>query len=436
MTLRDYPKLDERVYSSVLPNGLQLFVVPKPGFSKKSAYFVTHFGSIDTKFTLNGATHETPAGVAHYLEHKMFDLPGRDVMAEFSALGANPNAFTGYNLTAYYFSCTEHFQACLELLLTYVSTPYFTQESVDKERGIICQEILMYEDSPDSKGYEDLFQAMLRTHPGRVPIAGTVESVQDITPEILQLCYDAFYTPSNMALCVVGGVDPETVEQTALRLLPSEKKAPALRDYGPGEGLEDGARLVGREMDVAMPSFLLGVKCPWPGDGPALVRERIIGDLAGEALLGESSALYLRLYDQGLIDGSFGGGFEDLPEAAMFTCGGDSKDPEAVRAAIFAEAERIGREGISEEEFQSLKRSALGRRVRSLDSFDGLCFRLCESHFDGADYLDFPAAYESVRREDVQAFIREKLLPQRCSTAIVWPRGEEEQPSQAERSAT
>ena len=180
-----YPQLDERAVTATLPNGLPVCVVPKPGFAKKCAYFVTNYGSMDTRFTWMGRAYDTPAGVAHYLEHKMFEMPDRDVMQEFSALGANPNAFTSYNMTAYYFTCTEHFEACLELLLTFVSTPYFTEESVERERGIIAQEIRMYEDSADSQVYEDLFAAMYRHHPVRVPIAGTVESIEAITPEIL-----------------------------------------------------------------------------------------------------------------------------------------------------------------------------------------------------------------------------------------------------------
>ncbi len=417
-----YEKLDERVFETRLPNGLAVFVLPKKGFSQKCAYFVTNYGSIDTKFTQDGKKIETPAGVAHYLEHKMFDLPGRDVMAEFSALGANPNAFTSYHRTAYCFSCTEHFEACLELLLTYVSTPYFTQEIVEKERGIINQEILMYEDSADSKGYEDLFAMMLQNHPAKTPIAGSVESVAEITAQTLYDCFTAFYQPTNMALCVVGDVDPAAVAETALRLLPQTSAPVALRDYGEPEQLTSGVREFTREMDVSMPTFLLGFKCPVPENGEALARMRIVGDLAAEALLGESSALYLRLYDEALIDGSFGGGFEDLPGAAMFTCGGDSPKPFAVRDAILAEARRLANEGIEKETFEALKKSAMGRRIRSLDNFDGVCFRLCESYFEGISYLDFPEIYASVTRQEAEAFLRENLTFERSSTAVIYPR--------------
>ena len=183
MTRIDYPELDETLCTQTLPNGLTVCVVPRKGFTKSLAYFVTDYGSVHTEYSLNGEKIQAPAGVAHYLEHKMFDLPGnRDVSAEFAAMGALTNAFTSYDMTAYYFSCTEHFEECLRLLLEFVSTPYFTEESVEKERGIIDQEIGMNEDAPDSVVFENLMQAMYGTHPIRVPILGTSETIREITP--------------------------------------------------------------------------------------------------------------------------------------------------------------------------------------------------------------------------------------------------------------
>lgn len=425
MNLTNYPNLNERLYTATLSNGLPVSVLPKPGFTKKCAYFVTNFGSIDTDFQWKGQSFRTPAGVAHYLEHKMFELEGRDVMAEFSAMGANPNAFTSYNFTAYYFSCTDNFEKCLELLLTFVSTPWFTEESVERERGIIAQEIGMYEDSADSQVYEDLFAAMYRNHPVRVPIVGSVESIGKITPQTLYDCYAAFYHPSNMMLCVVGDVDPEAVVATAERLLPGAAQEGAIRNYGPPEDLSCPKSLVQRTMDVAMPTFQLGFKCPWPGRGAPCLRQQIVGDLAAEALMGESSPLYLRLYRQGLIDSSFSAGYEDFPGAALLSCGGDSRNPEAVRDAIWEEARRVSREGVEEALFNRLKRSALGRQYRSLDSLDSTCFRMCAAYFDGVDYLDFPEAYSHVTKEQVESFIRQFAVAEHCALAIIRPRQEE-----------
>ena len=212
MTKYEYPELDEVLYRDSLPNGLQIAVVPRRGFEKKIAYLVTGFGSIHTSFTLDGTDYTVPGGVAHYLEHKMFELPGgRDVSGEFAALGANVNAFTSYDMTAYYFSCTQEFDRALRLLLEFVSTPYFTQESVEREQGIIRQEIDMNLDSPDSVIFDRLMEIMYANHPVRVPILGTEDSIREITPEILEICHRAFYHPSRMLLCVVGDVEPEKV---------------------------------------------------------------------------------------------------------------------------------------------------------------------------------------------------------------------------------
>ena len=386
----EYPGLGETVCRCVLPNGLTVMVAPRPGFTKKLAYFVTDFGSIHTEFTLDGEECRVPAGIAHYLEHKMFDLPGRDVSAEFAARGASVNAFTSYDVTAYYFSCTEHFEENLKLLLEFVSTPYFTDESVEKERGIIDQEIGMNADNPDSQIFEKLMPALFENHPVRVPILGTCETIREITPENLYLCHRAFYNPANMILCVVGDVDPEEVARIAEEILPREKTSVGQKKMEWPETMDRPYETVTDRMEVAMPMFHLGFRCESAPNGPESIRQEVVGDLAAEALFGESSRLYLELYEDGLIDSSFGGGFECLDGCSMLLCGGDSDEPDTVCDAILAEAERIAREGVAEEDFLRMKRSALGRRIRELDSFDSTCFRLCAYHMSGVDYFCFP----------------------------------------------
>lgn len=421
MEKRLYPDLKETAFWEVLPNGLTVAVVPRPGFSRKVAYFVTGYGSIHRSFSLNGQALEAPQGVAHFLEHKMFELPGRDVTAEFAALGAAPNAFTSYDMTAYYFSCTEHFDQCLELLLEFVSTPYFTQESVDKEQGIIGQEIGMNEDSPDTVVFENLTGAMYGSHPIREPILGTRQTIAQITPEILEQCHRAFYRPGNMLLCVVGDVEPEQVRALAVKHLPVDKarSVTCIRQWP--EDMTCGEGYVKTAMEVAMPMFQLGFKCEPLGDGEAAVRQEIIGDLAAEALFGESSPLYLKLYEQGLIDSSFGGGFETIEGMAMLSCSGDSLNPEAIREAILEQAQTLIRQGLAEKNFLRMKRSALGRRMRDLDSPDSVCFRICAYHFSGFDYLRFPAVYRSVEASEVLEFIERVVTWDRCSLSVVEP---------------
>ena len=415
-----YPRLDEQVYRRVLPNGLALEVVKKPGFAKKQAYFVTDFGSIHTHFRFEGKEHRVPAGIAHYLEHKMFDLPdGRDVSAEFAALGANSNAFTSYDMTAYYFSCTDHFEQCLRLLLEFVSTPYFTEESVEKERGIIDQEIGMNLDAADSVVFENLARAMYARHPIREPILGTSQTIREITPENLTLCHRAFYTPGNMMLCVMGDVDPEAVKKIARELLGDAPRevGEKLRDWD--EPPEIPLAEVEDTMEVAMPTFTLAFRCPPPGRGDQAIRLEFLADLAAEALFGESSELYLKLYDEGSIDSSFGGGLDCADGCAMLLCSGDSEEPERVREAVLSRAEALLREGIGADYFLRMKRSALGRRIKGLDSFDGTCFRLCAYHFAGFDYFRFPAIYQDITPEEVLAFLARVVKPDRCALSVI-----------------
>ena len=417
-----FAQLDETLYRTVLPNGLTVLVVPKPGFTRKLAYFATDFGAVHNCFTLDGRAVEAPAGVAHYLEHKLFDMPlARDITAEFAALGAVPNAFTSFDMTAYYFSCTENFEQCLALLLEYVSTPYFTEETVAKEQGIIGQEIGMDADNPESRVFQNLMNAMYRSHPVRTDVLGTVQTIANITPQVLYDCHRAFYHPGNMLLCVVGDVDPQTVELLASEYLGQPPRPQVTQSRSWPEEMTCPQDFVAEEMEVAMPMFQLGFKCEPLGKGVDAIRQEIVGDLAAEALFGESSALYLALYEQGLIDSSFGGGFETIDGMAMLTASGDSDDPQAVRDAVLARARELAVEPVPEEAFQRMKRSALGRRIRDLDSFSSTCFRLCAYHFSQFDYFSFPELCRDVTAEEVRAFIARAVTPERCALSVIYP---------------
>lgn len=423
----EYPKLDEVLFRERLRNGLTVMVVPRKGFSKRLAYFVTDYGSIHTHFTFEGREYHTPAGVAHYLEHKLFDMPGgRDISAEFAALGAITNAFTSYDMTAYYFSCTENFADCLRLLLEFVSTPYFTRESVEKERGIIDQEIGMNEDAPDSRVYEDLMENAYRRHPIRVPILGTSQTIREITPEILDTCHRAFYTPGNMLLCVIGDVDPGEVKSIAEQILGTQPREVGRKIKDWEEELTCPGEFTHRHMEVAMPMFNLLFKCRPTEKGENGIRREMVADLAAEALFGESSELYLRLYEEGIIDSSFGGGFETIDGCAMLLCSGDSYQPEQVREALITQAAKIVESGIPEADFMRMKRSALGRRIRGLDSFDSTCFRLCAYELSEFPYFDFPQVYTKITRQDICDFLGEAVRRENSSLSVIYPKHQEE----------
>ena len=421
-----YPELGEMLHMDRLPNGLRVCVVPRPGFSKKLAYFVTDFGAIHTDFELEDRKIHAPAGVAHFLEHKMFEMPdGRDVSAELAALGAVTNAFTSYDMTAYYIGCTENFEEALKLLIEFVSTPYFTEESVQKEMGIIDQEIGMNEDAPDSRVFEMLMQNLYRQHPIRVPILGTSETIRQITPEILHDCHRAFYTPGNMLLCVVGDVDPDRVAEIATQVLGDQERPVGQKLQPWQEDMTSVASGSEAEMEVAMPMFHIAFKAEPTGKGEEAIRQEIVADLAAEALFGESSELYLKLYEEGLIDSSFGGGFETIEGMAMLLCSGDSEDAPAIREAILERAEELLRTGIPEADFLRMKRSAFGRRIRDLDSFDSTCFRMCAYLLSEYDYFEFPSLYRRVEAGELLEFLQRVVRRERCTMAVINPSEED-----------
>ena len=415
-----YERLGESVYRETLPNGLQIYVVPKPGYAKKYAFFATRYGGMDTRFCLNGKWLDTPAGIAHYLEHKMFDTKEGNALQELAKNGAEPNAFTSNAMTGYYFDSTDHFEENLEILLSFVSIPYFTEESVAKEQGIIGQEIRMIEDNPDWQIYTRMLECLYSSSPARTSIAGTVESISHITAETLYDCHKAFYTPSNMILTVVGDVDPVHVVDRARRILPREGGAVIPRDYGDEPETVAQAE-TSRTMEVSCPQFLAGFKCRPAGEGEDYMRLAVIGDIACDILLGDSSPLYLRLYDQGLINTSFGGSFEMMPGIAYLYAGGDSKDARTVAAEIQKEADRLVREGIDEAFYQQVTRAAFGSNLRGLNSFENIAVSLTEGYFHGYDPFRFPEVFDSITKEDVTAFLRDNIRAERMVLSEIVP---------------
>ena len=420
----EFPRVGEQMYHQVLDNGLHIFVVPKPGFQKSYAFFATNYGGMDMKFKLDGQDMDTPAGVAHYLEHKMFDTKEGNALQELAANGASPNAFTSNAITGYYFESTEKFEENLRILLSFVSIPYFTKESVDKEQGIIGQEIGMIEDDPDWVVFMDLMQALYEKHPVRVSVAGSAESISHITADTLYACHKAFYTPSNMVLTVAGDVEPEEVVRIAREILPKEPGGHIERDYG---GEEDGGAAAPEKelrMEVSTPIFQLGFKAEPAPAGEEHLRRQLMGELACEALLGNSSPLYARLYSEGLINKNFGYGFELYPGCALMAAGGESCDPRAVRDAVLAEGARIAQEGVDEGLFRRLKKGVYGAKVRGLNSFENVCIELAQAHFAGVEYLTFPEVFDGISKADVEDCIRRWVTPERCGLAVVRP-GEE-----------
>ena len=413
---RNYPELRESVRERVLPNGLRVCYIPKDGFSKTFAILATDFGSVDASFTFEGQRFDTPAGVAHFLEHKMFEDEDGNALQKFARTGASPNAFTSHTMTAYHFSCTERFEENLEILLKFVFTPYFTEGNVAKERGIIGQEIRMVEDTPSWQVYCGLFRALYREHPVRVSIPGSEESIARITPELLYTCHRAFYSPKNMALVVCGTADFEQVCRMAEQLSPADAPEIGTRRNAVSEPT------VTQFMQVSRPQFLVGFKDAPVQPGESRLKRMLTGELAVRLLCGDNSPLYTALYEKQLIGRDFDTDYAIIPDGAAAVLGGESRDPETVREAILAEVRRLAQDGVDEALFRRMKRAIYGLHLRVCDVPDAYARQEVTALFSGEHYADFAALLASVTPADVQTAFRRWAQPECAAMSVVRPK--------------
>jgi len=421
MKLIEYKSINEKLYTDTLDNGLPVFVVPKPGFHKKFAFFATDYGGVDRRFKLTDKWIDTPAGVAHFLEHKMFDTEDGNALELLSSNGASPNAYTSTDITAYHFECIDKFDENLETLLSFVSVPYFTPESVEKEQGIIAQEIRMVEDNPDYCLYYGLLKSLFKNNPVRDSVAGTVESIGNITADTLYDCHKVFYAPSNMSLCVVGDVDPEMVLGAADKVLPKEKGKVPLRDYGYSEALFPEAAKFSKSMEVSLPIFLAGCKINPAAQGQDILWLEIVSALALEMLCGHSSPLYLRLYAEGVINADFSASFDCAAGVAYTMFGGETRTPERVFDEVKSEIERMLTQGLDDALFARIKKAAIGSHVRALNSFSVIASSIVEGHFRDFDPFEAPSILGKVTPDDIMKFIRDNLVSENMAISTITP---------------
>ncbi len=423
MIQKQYDALGETVWEETLENGLHIFVFPKLDYEKNFAFFATNYGGMDTRFSWEGQWQDTPMGVAHFLEHKMFDTKDGNALQTLSSNGASPNAFTGSALTGYYFEGTEGFYDNLKTLLSFVSEPYFTQESVDKEQGIIGQEIGMIEDNPNWQVYNNLMAALYREHPVRNSVAGSQESIAKISAETLYRCHEAFYHPANMTLCVAGAVDASKVVELARRILPKEGKPPVSRDYGAPETESVQQAKYSMAMEVSTPLFLIGYKLKEETNPADRLRHKLLGELLCETWMGPSSPLYAKLYAEGLINQSFYAAYESYPGAVFLAAGGESRDPAAVQDALLRERDRLVKEGVDDALFRRVKKAAYGNQVRGLNSFEYLCVEQARAYFAQEEIWQFPAIYETIQKEDVEQALQTWIHPDGVALSLITPKG-------------
>ena len=426
MGIRRSDWLGEEVHGARLANGLPVFVLPKKGFLKKHAMLATRYGSIDNEFQGPGeaAPSAVPPGIAHFLEHKLFEEEGGTAFDRFSKNGAYCNAFTSYTTTAYLFSCTDLFRENLDLLVDFVGHPYFTDAAIDREREIIGQEIRMYEDSPDWRGFQTLLEAMYHRHPVRVDITGTVETIGGIDKAALERCYRTFYNPKNMVLFVAGDLVPAEVFETAAEAFakrPYSQPSEPVRVL-PDEPASVRARETRMRLDVSQPRLLLGYKDATAGEsGRDLLRKDVELAFAIEMVFGRSSEFYQRCYESGLIDGSFSASYTGERDHGYTVIGGETEDPEKLRAAILDAVARTRAEGFAAEDFARIKSKATGKFLRNFNSLEFVASSFVQGYFLDIDLFEFLPTVDAVTPERIRARIAEHFDPERASVSIVEP---------------
>ena len=422
------PRLEESLVRTRIPGGPEVFVLPRPGYGKKYATFATRYGSIDNCFRLRGqpSPARVPDGIAHFLEHQMFaQADGTDAFERFSALGASANAYTSYTSTTYLFSTTEELGPALTHLLDFVQEPYFTDGGTDKERGIIQQEIRMYDDNPGWRLRQHLHAALYQVHPFRIDIAGTVESVGEITTDLLQRCYQTFYHPENMVVCVVGDVTPESVLEIIHDSLGRHPRAAweAPERVVPAEPAAPSRHLVEDEMSVARPILAIGFKeRETPVRGRQQLLRDVLTEIGIEAVFGRSSPLYRKLYEDGLIDKGFGGGYYGEESFGLSRVGGESDRPEQLKACVMEAVEAVRKHGVSPEDCERQRRSKLGDFIREFNSPEALGHILGALYFNDIDLFTYREVLESVTPEQVSRRIADHLDPDCAAAVLIRPK--------------
>lgn len=423
-----YPTIKETLYHEKLENGLNVYLLPKYGFSKTYGLFSTRFGSIDTTFVPLGEKEmiKVEDGVAHFLEHKMFDMADGDASDKFSLLGASTNAFTSSSRTAYLFSSADHIDECVELLLDFVQELNVTKESVEKEKGIIGQEISMYDDDPDWRNYFGSIASLYHHHPVKVDIAGTQETVNATTLEMLEKCYRTFYHPSNMMLFVVGNLEPENMMQL-IKENQSKKQfmvpTPIKRaDIQEPETVHIKEEIL--EMDVVMPKMMIAVKInDTPNNGKDKLRKELSMNMLLDMLFSKSSAIYEDLLDKGWINDSFGAGFTQERDYSFIQVGGDTLHYHELKDYLFNLFDHLDSYKINEDEFIRVKRKTLGLFINSFNSPETIANTFSRYYFEDIISFEIIDVLQSIQIDDIKAMIKYFLTDLR-SVHIIIPKKE------------
>ena len=425
MQIIENTKVKEKLYIEKLENGLTVMIIPKNGITKKYAIWGTHYGSIDNNFVVPGETEaiKVPDGIAHFLEHKMFEQEnGTNSLDTLTAIGANANAYTTNDHTAYLFECTDNFEAAFDELADYIQHPYFTDENVEKEKGIIGQEIMMYDDYPEWVIYINAMKAMYKNNPVKLDIAGSIDSISKIDKEVLYKCYNTFYNPSNMVLVLCGDFDVQKMlEEVKNRLLPVKANGEIKRIY-PEEPDEIVQKQIEAEMEVSMPSFMIGYKVKLEEEN--IVKTHIAIEILLNLIAGKSSNLYKRMYEQGLMQSPLDLDFEFTDNYSHILIGGQSKNPQKVLDELNREILIIKQQEINKEDFERTKKMIYGQYVREYNEVGDIARMFIADYFKGINSFEYLENYNQITKEYVQQVLNNIFNEEKQVISIIKPKKE------------
>lgn len=423
MKIIESSKIKEKAYIEKLENGMTVIIIPKQNTKKKYVIWGTHFGSIDNRFIMPQTGEEVfiPDGVAHFLEHKMFEQPnGTNSLDTLMALGIDANAYTTNDHTAYLFECTDYFYEGLDELMDYVQHPYFTNENVEKEKGIIGQEINMYDDDPGWQLYMNIMDCLYKENPIKIDIAGSIESISKITPDVLYKCYNTFYHPSNMKMVLCGDFEPEQlIEEIKKRLLPKENQGEIKRIYSPKEEVINKTEKIAK-MEVSTPMFMVGYK-DIDNNEENRIKKHIAIEILLNMIIGKSSDLYQELYENGMFLSQPELDYEWSSQYAHMLISGFSKEPKLVKQKMDEVIKNMKENGLNEEHFNRIKKKIYGDYVIEYNSVADIGRMFLADSMKGINSFDYIEEFETVTKEYAEGILRNIFQEKNEAISIIEP---------------
>ena len=424
MNKQTYEAISEIIYSEEMDNGLTVYLLPKPEMAKTYGLFSTNYGSIDQTFVPIGENEKVtvPEGVAHFLEHKLFEKEDRDVFADFGKQGASPNAYTSFTKTAYLFSATNHIEKNVETLIDFVQDPYFSEQSVEKEKGIIAQEITMYDDQPDWQSFMGTIKSMFQNHPVNIDIAGTVDSINSITKDDLYTCYNTFYHPENMTLFIAGNFDAEKMMQLIKQNQSAKdfKKMDKIEREFPDEPAEAAMKENKIIMPVSIPKCTIGIKESVAElKKEAFLKKDLLQSMELDHYFSKGGQFYQTLYDEKLIDSSFY--FETNLEKnfGYSFIGSNTDQPEQFAAKVKTLLLSTNNASLSAKEFERSKKKKIGKLLRAMNSLEFIANKSIHYHTLEIDFFQVIPTIQALTLEEVNDFVQNWIKEDRLAVCTI-----------------